>query len=155
MLLKKLGKYEILQWLGGGRFGDVEMDDFPSSVTKDKEDIEHPKGCCGNCEKVDGSNVLGVIGQKGSPALGRGLGMPYHVLRHRSLADFDTKFKELAMDSGCSPQRIPLGHGADQLSNLTRYPWPTRPTNSAFPSPVIPESLSVPADDRFWLDDVE
>jgi hypothetical protein len=23
MLLKKLGKYEIIDWLGGGRFGDV------------------------------------------------------------------------------------------------------------------------------------
>jgi len=23
MLLKKLGKYEIIEWLGGGRFGDV------------------------------------------------------------------------------------------------------------------------------------
>jgi hypothetical protein len=56
------------------------------------------------------------------------------------------------MDSRGSPERVFACHLSDQVD---LRPWNLRsPRNwSAFPSPVQPESLPVPADHGFGLDD--
>ena len=43
------------------------------------------------------------------------------------LADLDPEFQKLPVDPGRSPPRIRLGHLADEISNLLRHFWPSRP----------------------------
>jgi hypothetical protein len=59
------------------------------------------------------------------------------------------------MDAWCSPERIRQAHLPDEVSNFARHFRPSRPTVSALPTPVQPESLAVPGDHRLRLDDGE
>ena len=66
-----------------------------------------------------------------------------HVLSNRRLTDLDTELEQLAMDARRTPERVGIGHLADQPANVVIYrsaPWP-RP-----PAPVEPKALPVPLD---------
>ena len=44
---------------------------------------------------------------------------------------------------------------SDQIANLGVNPWPANPGGSGLPSPVEPETLPMPTDDRVGLDNDE
>ena len=57
---------------------------------------------------------VGMIADKGSPALGRRVSSPHHVFGDAGLADLDAELKQLAMD----PRR-PSGPGDFHPESLT------------------------------------
>ena len=59
------------------------------------------------------------------------------------------------MNPRCAPERVGQAHPSDQGSDLRFDLRPSTAAVSALPSPVQPESLPVPADDRRGLDDHE
>jgi hypothetical protein len=67
--------------------------------------------------------------------------------------------KQLAMDAGCTPQRVLEAYSSDQVPNLFVDLWSTTAT-SGLPSPVRREAHSMPAhdclgpDDRYGIEDV-
>ena len=56
------------------------------------------------------------------------------------------------MNSGSAPERIRQAHPTHEGSDLRMEPGPSRAAASTLPAPVVFEPLSVPADDRFGLD---
>jgi hypothetical protein len=67
-----------------------------------------------------GRYAVGMIGQKGLPALRRWLPSPRHVFCHGGLPDIDTKLEQFAMDPRCSPKRVRDAHVANELANVLR-----------------------------------
>ncbi len=57
------------------------------------------------------------------------------------------------MNPRCAPERIRAAHPAQEGPDLRVEPWPARAAASALPVPVVLEPLSVPANDRFGLND--
>ena len=55
----------------------------------------------------------------------------------------------LGIEAEFAPQ---VEHLLDEFYDLPRDAWPAWPS-ARDPSPVSPESLVVPAEDRLWLDD--
>ena len=47
--------------------GDIEVDDLPSFVVQDEEDVQNSEGGSRHGEEIDRDDVRGMIGQKGSP----------------------------------------------------------------------------------------
>ena len=56
------------------------------------------------------------------------------------------------MNPRCAPERIGQAHPAHEGSDLRVECGPSRAVASALPVPEVFEPLSVPADDRFGLD---
>src|SRR5665647_363922 len=75
---------------------------------------------------------------------------PDHILGHARLADIDTELEQFAMDPRCAPQRIGNAHFADQLADLQRHNRPAT-TASRLPTPIRPETRSMPADNSVRL----
>ena len=78
--------------------------------------------------------------------------MPRHVLRDRGLANGDSKFEKLAMDSGRAPEAIGQAHVADQLAYFERDLWPAA-ARSRFPSPEQTKTSTMPPNDGRRLHD--
>jgi len=106
----------------------------------------------GNGEEVDRDQVPEVILQKGSPGLRGWPLVARHVFGHCGLRNLDAQLEELAMNPGSAPERIGQTHSTHEGSDLRMEPGPSRAAESALPAPVVFEPLSVPADDRFGLD---
>src|SRR5688572_19426944 len=70
-----------------------------------------------------------------------------HVLRDRRLADGNAELSQLTVDPGRTPQRIGIGHRADQRADIGCYARPAW-APSALPGPEEAETASVPGDDR-------
>ena len=47
--------------------GDIEMEDLPSCVVQDEEDVQNSEGGSRHGEEIDRDDVRGMIGQEGSP----------------------------------------------------------------------------------------
>jgi len=75
-----------------------------------------------------------------------------HVFGDRGLRDLDAQLEELAMNPRSAPERIGQAHPAHEGSDLRVERGPSRAVASTLPAPVVFEPLSVPADDRFGLD---
>ena len=78
--------------------------------------------------------------------------MPNHVFRYRCLRDRNAKFHQFPMDARSTPTRVGETHSPDEVSDFTRYRRTTC-AMATLPSPIQPESLSMPADDGFRLHD--
>ncbi len=72
---------------GRWTFSDVEMDQLPSLVVEDKENIEQAKGHSRNDEEIHGGDGFTVIAKKGEPILKGAsiLGAFGKISGHRSL----------------------------------------------------------------------
>ena len=55
--------------LGGWMLGDVEMNDAPAIMSKNKKHVQDPESYGGHHEEVDGYQLIGVIFQKRPPCL--------------------------------------------------------------------------------------
>jgi hypothetical protein len=54
---------------------------------------------------------------------------------------------------GRSPERILAAHTSDEIASFRRNQRTSGTSTATFPGPIPLESLAVPGDDGFWLDD--
>jgi hypothetical protein len=59
--------------------------------------------------------------------------MPDHVLGNSCLGNVDSEFEQFALNSRRSPEAIISAHGADELTNISGNPGPSRPAMQASP----------------------
>ena len=81
--------------------------------------------------------------------------MADYVLRDRRLADLDPELEQLTVDPRGTPEWVDLGHLADEITDVLGNRPPTRPSRTAFPSPVETKPSPVPPDDGLGLDEGE
>src|SRR6201993_1315333 len=99
---------------------DAKPQNMSPAVPHDQQSIEQAKRDCRHDEHIHRRDAVGMIADKGSPALGRRVSSPDHVFGDAGLADLDAELKQLAMDPRRSPQRIGNAHLADQPSYFDR-----------------------------------
>ena len=135
---------------------DVEVQNAPTIMSNHEEAIKHAKGQRGHREEIHRRNGLTVVAEESRPSFRR-FGVPrrfVHPVQYGSLRYPKTKHLELAMNARCAPSRVLDNHLEDQFTQLLGRRPPAAPsTLSGYPFPVEPESCTVPADDRIWLND--
>src|SRR6266852_2231034 len=99
---------------------DAKPQNMSPTVPHDQQSIEQAKRDCRHDKQIHRRDAVGMIADKGSPALGRRVSSPDHVFGDAGLADLDAELKQLAMDPRRSPQRIGNAHLADQPSYFDR-----------------------------------
>jgi hypothetical protein len=92
--------------------------DLPVIVDQNDHDVEQPKRCGRHDKHIDRSDAFGLIAQEAAPSWGRRTSSSHHVLRDGGLADFDAELEQLAVDPGCTPQRVGAAHLPNQVTNL-------------------------------------
>src|ERR1700736_470071 len=113
----------------------------------DQQSIEQAKRDCLHDKQIHRRDAVGMISDKGSPALGRRVFSPDHVFGDAGLADLNAELKQLAMDPRRSPQRIGNAPLADKLAYLRRSSG-SAPTAPRLPPPARSEPDTMPTDDR-------
>jgi len=127
-----------------GVFGDVEVDDLAAFVSQHQEYVEDPEGNCGDGEKVDRYEVLGMIVEERPPSLGRWLSMSDHVFGDRGLSDLDAEHLELPVHARRAPEGIFSREPANEGTDLRGNRGSPTATTAGFPGPEETESLPVP-----------
>ena len=131
---------------GGRSHGSAKCGD------QHQEDVKELKTDRGHREQVDGHQLLGVILQKCTPSLRRGLPATHHVFADATLTDVDAEFEQFAVDSGCTPTGILPAHLADQIPDLARNERSSGLAAPHFAGPEQSKCGTLPSYDRFWLD---
>jgi len=67
------------------------------------------------------------------------------------LSNVNPEFKEFAVDTRSTPERVGDAHTANKVTRLFGNVAATK-TDMALPSPVQAETLAVPGDDGGWFD---
>jgi hypothetical protein len=62
---------------------------------------------------ANSTDAFGLIAQEAAPSRGSRTSPSQHVLRDGRLADFDAELEQLAVDPGCTPQRVGAGSSAE------------------------------------------
>src|SRR6202030_1674497 len=99
---------------------DAKPQNMSPAVPHDQQSIEQAKRDCRHDKQIHRRDAVGMIADKGFPALGRRVSSLDHVFGDAGLADLDAELKQLAMDPRRSPQRIGNAHLADQPSYFDR-----------------------------------
>src|SRR5258707_1718030 len=99
---------------------DAKPQNMSPAVPNDQQSIEQAKRDCRHDKQIHRRDAVGMIADKGSPALRRRGSSPDHVFGDAGLADLDAELKQLAMDPRRSPQPIGNAHLADQPSYFDR-----------------------------------
>ena len=86
----------------------------------DQQAIQQTKRNRWDDEQIHRRDAVGMIPDKGSPALRRRVSSPDHVFGDAGLADLNAELKQLALDPRRSPQWIGNAHLADQPSYFDR-----------------------------------
>ena len=131
----------------------VEVNDAPTVVPDDDEDIENAEQRGWNGEEVHGGHLRHVVLQEGLPVLRGRLRMAQHVLGDGRLGHGDAELQQFAVNPGRAPEDIVLAHRADEVPRFLRDGWPTGPSVPNLPRPVPAESAAVPVDDGVRLED--
>src|SRR5450631_420650 len=144
--------------LGGpcraGVLGDVAVKNAAAVMGQDEEDIKNAKRRRRNSEEIDRCQRAEVVVEKSAPGL-RGW-LPWfgrHEAGHASLADVDSELQQFAVNSGCAPAHVGLGHLADEPFGLLGDSAIGRGAGARPPSPEQAEAGAVPADHGVRLDD--
>ena len=111
-------------------------------VPQHDEDVQDTKCDCGH-----------VIGQERPPGLRRRFPSTDHVLGHGPFGDVVAQQSQFGYDPWCAPGRVLPGHPSDEVADFTFDARAAGFAGLGFPAPVPPESLPVPLDDGFGLDD--
>jgi hypothetical protein len=72
---------------------------------------------------------------------------------HRNLRNLNAQLHEFTVNPRCAPKWILAAHCSNKMARFLRNARASRPTMTNLPSPIPSESLTVPADDGFRLDD--
>jgi hypothetical protein len=129
----------------------IEPQKLATTVPQDQEPVQQSKRDRRDHEQIHRRNAVGMIAQKGLPALRRWLPSPRHVFCHGGLPDIDAKLEQFAVDPRCSPKRVRDAHIANEAANARRCRRPTT-ARSGFPAPISSEPSAVPADHRLRLE---
>src|SRR5215510_7413632 len=131
---------------------NIEVDDLTSVMQQDYEAIQVAEGQCRNGEKVDGRNLLCMIGEKCLPSLRRRRATSDSILRHGRFRKVETEKAKFCLNARDAPQRILSRHFPDQLTILL-VDLRTADRSLRLPSPIELEALPVPFDHGLRFDD--
>src|SRR6266446_5215568 len=140
--------------IGTRACGHTQPQKLASATLQDQKSIQQPKRDRRHYEQIHRGNAVGMIAQKGLPALRRWLPSPRHVFCHGGLPNIDAKLEQFAVDPRCSPKRVRDAHAANELANVRWCLWPAT-ARSRFPAPIGSEPSAVPADHRLRLEDFQ
>ena len=139
----------------GGVCGDVEVENVPSVVLENQQDVQHPKSRRGHSKEINRSDLAGMVAEKSSPCLRRRLASPNHVLGNRRLGDLNTELEQFPVDTWGAPARISALHGADQIAQLAVNRGSPGAARPAYRRPVSPKTLAMPADNGVGVQRVQ
>src|SRR5262249_44294047 len=104
-------------------------------------------------EEIDRNELRNVVMEKCLPLLRWRFPVADHIFRDRSLGDLFTQFHQFASNPRCAPDDVFPAHGSNQITSLFRNCRPSGPAATNLPRPVPSESLPMPTDDGFRVDD--
>src|SRR5215510_2856332 len=131
---------------------DMEMDDASTIMCeydKNEQNLEPDRVYR---EEVDGNELGHMIGEERSPRLGWRLGRADHVFGNRSLRDLNSECEQFTVDPRRTPKRVLTADCSNQIASFLWNLGTSRSPMTYFPSPIPPESLTMPVDDGFRLD---
>src|SRR5262249_10572026 len=132
---------------------DVEVDNASSIMRENNKHEKNFKPCSMDGEEVDRSQLRYVIVKERSPRLRWWPGMSDHVFGNRSLRDLNSEFEQFAVDPRRTPKRVLTADCSNQIASFLWNLGTSGSHMTCFPSPIQPESLTMPVDDGFRLDD--
>ena len=95
-----------------------------------------------------------LVLQKCSPCLGRWLGLPTrHQIGHCPFGNLDSQFEQLAMNTRSPPKRVGFRYLQNKFMYFSAYSRSAGSFSSGLTAPIQLETLSMPPNDRFGLDD--
>src|SRR5215813_6975845 len=136
-----------------GMSRDVEVDNASSIMRENDKHEKNFKPCSMDGEEVDRSQLRYVIVEERSPRLRWRLRTADHVFGDRGLGDLNSKFEQFAVDPRRTPKRILTAHCSNQIASFLWNLGTSGSPVTYFPGPIPPESLTMPVDDGFRLDD--
>ena len=131
------------------------MNDLPSVVTQYDEDAHDAKRGGRYGEEVAGRDIGQVIIEERASGLRGWFPIADHVLGHSLLRHMVAQQGKFGYDPRSAPGQVLPGHAANQLSDFAFEQRTSTSPSSRFPAPIQPESLAMPADDGFRLDNDE
>ena len=138
------------QPLGRGMPRNLKPQQPSPAVSEHQEGKQAIEGHRRDNAHIDCCNRLGVVAQKGLPALRWRFSASRHVLRNRRLGHLKTQHQQFAMDAWRAPQRVLPAHPPDQIAQVTINPRPPCPI-PRFPAPISLEATAVPTKDGLWF----
>src|SRR5262245_49726119 len=130
---------------------NIEVDELTPVMQQDYETVQIAEGQRRNGEKVDGRNLLCMVGKKCLPSLRRRRAAPDSILRNSRFRKVETEKAKFRLDPWRSPERVFERHPLDQLTNLL-VDLRTADRRLGLPSPIELEALPVPFDDGLRFD---
>src|SRR5262249_5548869 len=106
----------------------------------------------GNCTLSLGSRP---IMQEDPPRLRGRFRTSDHVFGHRSVGNLNAQLHQLALNPRSAPDRVLAAHCSNQIASFFRNSRTSWLAVTNLPSPMPTKPLTMPADDRFRLDDDE
>ena len=95
---------------------NIEVDDLASVMQQNYETVQVSEGQCRDGEKVDGGNLLCMIGEKCLPGLRRRRAAPDSILRHSRFREVKTKKAKFRLD----PRRFTTISRPDEIFGMNR-----------------------------------
>jgi hypothetical protein len=87
--------------MGARACGHTQPQKLAAGMLQDQKSIQQPKRDRRDDEQIHRRNAVGMIAQKGLPALGWRTPSPSHVLCNRGLPDIDAKLEQFAVAGAC------------------------------------------------------
>ena len=110
---------------------------------------KNPAGNGWNREEVHRDDFLGVILEKGLPALGWWPGSP-HVFGDGRWAELDPQLQQFPVNPRRSPGGVVVSHLPDEFARLAPELWSTLLAFAALSRPERSKSLPMPTNHGFW-----
>src|SRR5215831_5119317 len=100
---------------GGRVFRDIEMQNTPTVMREDDENIKHTELYGRDCEEVDRDHLADVISKKRHPGLRRLSRLLGHQARHGPFGNLESQFLQFPVYAWRSPCRIGGCHSVDEF----------------------------------------
>ena len=141
--------------MGGGVFGDVEVDDATAMVGKYDENEEHAQPSRWHREEVNGDEIRDVIGKERPPRLGGRRASLRHQPGDGAFRDLDSQLQQFAMNSRAPQTELAMAirMTRERISAETRG----RPTEgrAGKPGPILSKAPALPAENSVGRHDDE
>jgi hypothetical protein len=135
---------------------DGDMHDSPALVREEDEHEEHAIRGSWHDEKIGGHDLPDMLGQDGTPRLGRRFGGAGEVLCDGGLTDLHAELQQLTVDAWRAPHngfsRATFRISARTFGATGRS---TGASTTSLPRPEQAESLAMPGDNGIGLHDDE
>jgi hypothetical protein len=134
----------------------IYMHDFPRFQFDEEEGKKRTEEEIRDLQKITGPYLCRMIAQEDFPALSRGAFWAnlLHILLDGPFTHLNIQLEELTSNALRSPESVVRCHLPNQPDGLVREPR-LSPTAFRFVLPKHTEELTMPAQQRLWLDDNE